>query len=116
MKLPAGRLVGIRGASARPVRLNGPLVAARELSRAWPDAELLVVEDAGHLGSEPGSSTRTRRSTGSRPPKRETATELESLHTTRPPDGARDPQLGLTPSAPEAARDSGHRTLSRTLR
>jgi predicted alpha/beta hydrolase family esterase len=32
--------------------MNGPLEAARELSRAWSDAELLVAEDAGHLDSE----------------------------------------------------------------
>jgi proline iminopeptidase len=32
--------------------MNGPLEGAWELARAWPDAELLVAEDAGHLDSE----------------------------------------------------------------
>lgn len=31
--------------------LGGPLVTAWELARAWPDARLVVVEDAGHKGS-----------------------------------------------------------------
>lgn len=32
--------------------MGGPLDTAWELSRAWPDAELIVVSDAGHLGSD----------------------------------------------------------------
>ncbi|MGW9435279.1 alpha/beta fold hydrolase [Streptomyces sp. NPDC055607] len=32
--------------------MGGPLTTARELVRAWPDAELHVVERAGHLGGE----------------------------------------------------------------
>jgi proline iminopeptidase len=31
--------------------MSGPLITPWELSRAWPDAELLVAEDSGHLGS-----------------------------------------------------------------
>ncbi len=37
--------------------LAGPLDTAWELSRAWPDAELTVVDNAGHLGSD---TTRAR--------------------------------------------------------
>lgn len=36
--------------------MAGPLDTAWELARAWPDAELIVVDEAGHLGS-----TETRR-------------------------------------------------------
>ncbi|MFD7321447.1 hypothetical protein ACFV9D_10200 [Streptomyces sp. NPDC059875] len=32
--------------------MGGPLTTAWELARAWPDAELHVVERAGHLGGE----------------------------------------------------------------
>jgi proline iminopeptidase len=32
--------------------MNGPLEGPWELARAWPDVELLVAEDAGHLDSE----------------------------------------------------------------
>ena len=31
--------------------MSGPLITPWELSRAWPDAQLLVAEDSGHLGS-----------------------------------------------------------------
>jgi proline iminopeptidase len=31
--------------------LSGPLLTARELAQAWPDAELTIVEDSGHTGS-----------------------------------------------------------------
>jgi proline iminopeptidase len=49
----AGRLAGIPGVMVHGrMDMNGPLEAAWELSRAWPDAELLVAEDAGHLDSE----------------------------------------------------------------
>ncbi|MCC2278757.1 prolyl aminopeptidase [Streptomyces sp. ET3-23] len=48
----AGRLAGIPGVLIHGrLDLGGPLVTAWELARAWPDAELTVVEDAGHLGS-----------------------------------------------------------------
>jgi proline iminopeptidase len=33
------------------VDMGGPLITAWELSQAWPDAELHVVEDSGHLGT-----------------------------------------------------------------
>lgn len=32
--------------------MGSPLHTAWELARAWPDAELIVVSDAGHLGSD----------------------------------------------------------------
>lgn len=48
----AGRLAGIPGVLVHGrLDLGGPLVTAWELARAWPDAELHVVKDAGHLGS-----------------------------------------------------------------
>jgi proline iminopeptidase len=48
----AGRLAGIPGVLIHGrLDLGGPLETAWSLSRAWPDAELLVVEDAGHTGS-----------------------------------------------------------------
>jgi proline iminopeptidase len=47
-----GRLAGIPGVLVHGrFDLGGPLVTAWELARAWPGAELHVVEDAGHLGS-----------------------------------------------------------------
>lgn len=30
--------------------LGGPLTTAWELAKAWPDAELTVIDAAGHLG------------------------------------------------------------------
>jgi proline iminopeptidase len=49
----AGRLAGIPGVMAHGrMDMNGPLEGAWELAKAWPDAELLVAEDAGHLDSE----------------------------------------------------------------
>jgi hypothetical protein len=38
----------------------------RRLSQAWPDAELLVIQDAGHLGNETWKQYVYGRSTGSR--------------------------------------------------
>ena len=32
--------------------LSSPLVTAWELAQAWPDAQLVVVDDAGHTGSD----------------------------------------------------------------
>ncbi|WP_330313088.1 prolyl aminopeptidase [Streptomyces sp. NBC_00523] len=47
----AGRLAGIPGVLVHGRRdMGGPLGTAWELARAWPDAELTVIEDAGHLG------------------------------------------------------------------
>ncbi|NLU70415.1 prolyl aminopeptidase [Streptomyces sp. HNM0574] len=49
----AGRLAGIPGVLIHGrLDLGGPLRTAWELARAWPDAELTVVEDAGHLGTD----------------------------------------------------------------
>jgi proline iminopeptidase len=31
--------------------LSGPLLTAWELAQAWPDAQLVVIEDSGHTGS-----------------------------------------------------------------
>lgn len=52
----ADRLAGIPGVLVHGrLDMSGPLDTAWELARAWPDAELIVVEDAGHLG---GTTTR----------------------------------------------------------
>ncbi|MET8971197.1 prolyl aminopeptidase [Streptomyces hydrogenans] len=52
----AHRLAGIPGVLIHGrLDMGGPLVTAWELSRAWPGAELRVVEQAGHLG---GGETR----------------------------------------------------------
>ncbi|THA52976.1 prolyl aminopeptidase [Streptomyces sp. A1136] len=52
----AGRLTGVPGVLVHGrLDMAGPLDTAWELSRVWPDAELVVVEDAGHLG---GTTTR----------------------------------------------------------
>ncbi|GHF76304.1 proline iminopeptidase [Kitasatospora xanthocidica] len=49
----AARLAGIPGVLVHGrMDLNGPLEAVRELTRAWPQAEVKVAEDAGHLDSE----------------------------------------------------------------
>ncbi|GAA2681202.1 prolyl aminopeptidase [Nonomuraea recticatena] len=49
----AGRLTGIPGALIHGrLDMGSPLHTAWELTRAWPDAELHVVEDSGHTGSE----------------------------------------------------------------
>jgi proline iminopeptidase len=48
----AGRLAGIPGVLIHGrLDLGGPLDTAWELARAWPDAQLFAVSDAGHLGS-----------------------------------------------------------------
>lgn len=49
----AGRLAGIPGVMVHGrMDMNAPLEGAWELSRAWPESELLVADDAGHLDSE----------------------------------------------------------------
>lgn len=49
----AHRLAGIPGVLIHGRRdLGGPLLTAWDLHRAWPGSRLIVVEDAGHLGSE----------------------------------------------------------------
>ncbi len=51
----AGRLAGIPGALFHGrLDMGGPVDTAWQLARAWPGAELTVIEDAGHLGSEAG--------------------------------------------------------------
>ncbi|MBM0204341.1 hypothetical protein JNW90_15415 [Micromonospora sp. STR1s_5] len=48
----AGRLAGVPGVLIHGrLDLGGPLQTAWELYRAWPGAELIVVENAGHLGT-----------------------------------------------------------------
>ncbi|MDQ1012854.1 proline iminopeptidase [Streptomyces sp. V4I23] len=48
----AGRLAGIPGVLIHGrLDMSGPLDTAWELAGAWPGAELVVVEDSGHLGS-----------------------------------------------------------------
>lgn len=47
----AHRLAGIPGVLVHGrMDMGGPLEPAWALAKAWPDAELIVVEDAGHLG------------------------------------------------------------------
>jgi proline iminopeptidase len=49
----AGRLAGIPGVLFHGrLDLSGPVGTAWELTRAWPDAELIVVGDSGHTGSD----------------------------------------------------------------
>lgn len=53
----ARRLTGIPGVIIQGrFDMNAPLVTAWELARAWPDAELMIVENAGHSGADPGMS------------------------------------------------------------
>ncbi|MFI0709898.1 prolyl aminopeptidase [Streptomyces inhibens] len=48
----AGRLAGIPGVLIHGRQdMGGPLHTAWELARAWPDARLIVIPDAGHKGS-----------------------------------------------------------------
>jgi proline iminopeptidase len=52
----AHRLAGIPGVLVRGrLDLGGPVETAWDLARAWPGAELIIVDDAGHLG---GGTTR----------------------------------------------------------
>ena len=49
----AGRLAGIPGLLLHGRHdLGSPVAVAWELAQAWPGAELVVVEDSGHTGSE----------------------------------------------------------------
>ncbi|GAA3444173.1 prolyl aminopeptidase [Planomonospora venezuelensis] len=49
----AGRLAGIPAVLIHGrLDLSGPAGTAWELARAWPDAELVIVEDSGHTGSD----------------------------------------------------------------
>jgi proline iminopeptidase len=48
----AGRLAGIPGLLIHGRRdMSCPVASAWRLSRAWPGAELRIIEDAGHIGS-----------------------------------------------------------------
>jgi proline iminopeptidase len=48
----AGRLAGIPGILLHGrLDLGAPIATAWELARGWPDARLIVVDDAGHTGS-----------------------------------------------------------------
>lgn len=48
----AGRLAGIPGVLVHGrLDLSAPIGTAWELARAWPDAELVAIADAGHQGS-----------------------------------------------------------------
>jgi len=48
----AGRLAGIPGVLIHGrLDLGSPLENAWALARAWPDAELVVIDDSGHTGS-----------------------------------------------------------------
>jgi proline iminopeptidase len=54
----AGRLAGIPGILIHGrTDLGGPVITAWELARAWPGAELIVVDDSGHTGSAAMSQT-----------------------------------------------------------
>jgi proline iminopeptidase len=49
----AHRLAGIPGVLIHGrLDMGSPLVTAWELSRAWPDASLVIIDDSGHTGSE----------------------------------------------------------------
>jgi proline iminopeptidase len=49
----AGRLAGIPGVLVHGrLDLSSPLDTAWDLARAWPGAQLVVVGDAGHMGSD----------------------------------------------------------------
>ena len=48
----AGRLAGIPGVLIHGRNdLGGPAITPWEIARAWPDAELVIIEDSGHTGS-----------------------------------------------------------------
>jgi len=51
----AGKLSGIPGVLIHGrLDLSSPLETAWKLARAWPGSELVVVDEAGHLSSDPG--------------------------------------------------------------
>ena len=51
----ARKLAGIPGILVHGrLDLGAPLVTAWELAQAWPDADLVIVENAGHATTEPG--------------------------------------------------------------
>ena len=49
----AHRLAGIPGVLIHGrLDMGSALVTAWELARAWPDAQLVVIDDSGHTGSD----------------------------------------------------------------
>jgi proline iminopeptidase len=53
----AGRLAGVPGVMIQGrLDLEAPLVTAWELSRAWPEGELVIIRNAGHSPADPGMS------------------------------------------------------------
>ena len=49
----ANRLAGIPGVLIHGrLDMSSPLATAWELARHWPDAELIVIPDSGHTGSD----------------------------------------------------------------
>ena len=51
----AGSLAGIPGVMVHGrLDLGAPLVSAWELAQAWPDSDLVIVNNAGHATTEPG--------------------------------------------------------------
>lgn len=51
----AGKLAGIPGVLVHGrLDVSGPLDVAWELAQAWPDSELVVVDEAGHSSRDPG--------------------------------------------------------------
>lgn len=51
----AGRLAGIPGVMIQGrFDMNAPLATAWHLARAWPGAQLVIVDGAGHSGADPG--------------------------------------------------------------
>ena len=51
----ASALAGIPGVMVHGrLDLGAPLVAAWELAQAWPDSELVIVNNVGHATTEPG--------------------------------------------------------------
>jgi proline iminopeptidase len=53
----AGKLAGIPGVMVHGrFDVGSPLITAWQMAKAWPDAELVVVNEAGHSASDPGMS------------------------------------------------------------
>jgi proline iminopeptidase len=55
------RLAGVPGALVHGrLDVTGPVLTAWRLARAWPNATLTIVDDAGHLTSDGGMSAAIR--------------------------------------------------------
>ena len=60
----AGALADIPGIMVHGrLDLGGPLLTAWQMKEAWPRAELVVVDDAGHAADEPGMTRALVRAT-----------------------------------------------------